>query len=169
MHPRSEIKEPRKALALLSAYLSSMKAKQTGTACAAYHGTLRTAVLEAAGSFFVEAVVRSGGFSHLLHDHLRFNILLCSGVYCDMGPLEQREIKVHSNAQTYRETSTVVRASPSSLSPIQQSSCINPTMPAAGCIVFQVLLKAIINMQFKHTYIFLCQHKKSAVDMKMHI
>lgn len=61
------------------------------TAGDAYHRTLRTAVLEAAGSFFVETVVGAGGFGHFLHDHLRLHILFCSGVYCNVGPLKHHE------------------------------------------------------------------------------
>ncbi len=102
MHPRFEIK------ILAALCLSITKHKQTGghragTACAAYHRTLRTAVLEAARSFFVETVVRSWGFGHLLHDNFGFHILLCSGIYCDMGTLKQHDRKVDFNAQTNRK------------------------------------------------------------------
>lgn len=53
-----------------------------------YHRTLRPAVQEAAGRFFVEAVVGSRSFGHLLHDHLGLHVLLCSGIYRDVRPLK---------------------------------------------------------------------------------
>lgn len=98
MHLHFEIKEPSQDLALCLFFLA-WKHKQTGghetgTACAAYHRALRTAVLEAAGRFFVEAVVGSRGFGHLLHDHLGLHVLVSSGVYCDMGTLKRHEIQV---------------------------------------------------------------------------
>lgn len=78
-------KEPTENLTLR---LSFYHDRQAGSRDDAYHRTLGTTVLEAAAGFFVEAVVGSGGFGHFLHDGFRFHILLCSGVYCDMGPLE---------------------------------------------------------------------------------
>lgn len=36
----------------------------------------------------MEAVVGSGGFGHLLHDHLGLHILLRPGIYRDVGPLK---------------------------------------------------------------------------------
>lgn len=70
-----------------------MKHKQTVTACISYHRTLRPTVHEAAGSFFVETVVGSRGFGHLLHYHLGLDVLLCSGIYCDMGSLKTHKYK----------------------------------------------------------------------------
>lgn len=72
-----------------------VKIKQSVTACFSYHGTLRPTVQEAAGRFFVEAVVGSRSFGHLLHDHLGLDVLLCSGIYCDVRPL-----KTHKLSQT---------------------------------------------------------------------
>lgn len=106
MYPHCEIK--RCWVKILPSCLSSSHETQTntrargrGTACAAYHGALRTAVLEAAG-FFVEAVVGSRGFGHLLHDRLGFHVLLCSRVYRDVSSLKQARKKVHLNTSRYR-------------------------------------------------------------------
>lgn len=73
-----------------------------------YHRTLGTTVLEAARGFFVETVVGPGGFGHFLHDHLRFYILVCSGIYCDVGPLEHHEIIAQVNTQANGEILRVV-------------------------------------------------------------
>lgn len=56
-----------------------------------YHRTLRPAVQEAAGRFFVEAVVGSRSFGHLLHDHLGLHVLLRSGIYRDVRPLKTHD------------------------------------------------------------------------------
>lgn len=74
-----------------------VKIKQSVTACFSYHGTLRPTVQEAAGRFFVEAVVGSRSFGHLLHDHLGLDVLLCSGIYCDVRPLKTHGTQVESN------------------------------------------------------------------------
>lgn len=95
---------------------------EAGTAWAAYHRTLRAAVLEAARSFFVEAVICSWGFGHLLHDHLRFHVLLCSSIYCDMGPLKEHE-NIYANT-------------------------LSRTLPATYFIFKLNLLIAIFNMYF---------------------
>lgn len=65
-----------------------VKIRQSVTTCFSYHGTLGPTVQEAAGRFFVEAVVGSRSFGHLLHDHLGLDVLLCSGIYCDVRPLK---------------------------------------------------------------------------------
>ena len=63
MYPHVGIKEPGEDLALSLSLeretQTNRRGHQAGTACVAYHRALRTAVLEAAGRFFVEAVVRS--------------------------------------------------------------------------------------------------------------
>lgn len=52
----------------------------------------------------MEAVVGSRGFGHLLHDHLGLNVLLCSGIYCDVGPLKTKVYKqVDTNDYISRE------------------------------------------------------------------
>lgn len=63
------------------------------TVCISYHRTLGPTVHEAAGGFFVEAVVSSGGFGYLLHDHLGLDVLLCPGIYCDMSPLQNTQVQ----------------------------------------------------------------------------
>lgn len=70
-----------------------VKVKQSVTACFSYHGTLRPTVQEAAGRFFVEAVVGSRSLGHLLHDRLGLDVLLCSGIYCDVRPLKKHRCK----------------------------------------------------------------------------
>ena len=95
--PCCEIREPCYNLTHSLSYPSN-----TSKQASAYHRTLRTTVLEAAGSFFVETVVGSWGAAHFLHDHLGFHILLCSGIYCDMGPLKQskNQVPLHTQANT---------------------------------------------------------------------
>lgn len=119
---------------------TNTRARGRGTACAAYHGALRTAVLEAAG-FFVEAVVGSRGFGHLLHDRLRFHVLLCSRVYRDVSSLKQaRKQKKFILTRVVIAFGWPVHAPPRSLFTCgvcwYDMNGNNPTMPAACCIVF---------------------------------
>lgn len=76
--------------------------KQAVTAGRSYHGALRPTVHEATGRFFVEAVVGSRGLGHLLHDHLRLHVLLCSGIYCDMGPLKTHKHRKQVDPNIFR-------------------------------------------------------------------